>query len=222
LYAHPATLTEAMIEAMGSCERVAPYLDLPLQHINNRILKLMRRRVTREGTEALLKKLRRRIDNLTIRTTMLVGFPSETQEEFEELAEFVQQERFEALGVFGYSAEEGTAASQMPGAVPEAVKRERADRLMRIQQPIAFEAAERRVGRTAECLIGAEMEKAAVMELGLAPGKRWHLARHAGQAAEIDSECYVSAAKGRRVKPGVIAAVRIESRRDYDLIGTMV
>lgn len=222
LYSHPASITDDQITAMAECDKVVPYLDLPLQHINDRILKLMHRRITRKETEDLLGRLRQNIDNLALRTTMLVGFPSETEAEFRELLDFVREFRFEALGGFAYSPEEGTRAGKMDGQISIRVKNQRLDRLMAAQQTIAFEIAESFCGRVVDCLLTRPLAPEEAADRKLAPGKRWFAARHAGQAPEIDSECYVSAPQGQKVTAGRILPVKITRRRDYDLIGTLI
>ena len=219
LYAHPATLSDEQIAAMGQCDRVVPYLDLPLQHVNDRLLKLMRRGINRRQTEALLRKLRRTIDNLALRTTMLVGFPSETKQEFQELLDFVKDHRFEALGAFRYSPEPGTTAVQLAEPVADELKQERFDSLMTAQQEIAFECAEAQIGRTLECLVVSEMPDEHAARLGLDEDQRWFIARHRGQAPEIDSECYLTLNEKKKPPVGTLVKARINARVDYDLIG---
>jgi len=260
LYTHPASITDELIAALAECDKVTPYLDVPLQHINDRILRLMHRRIDRAGTERLLNRLRRTINNLALRTTMLVGFPSETEDEFAELLDFVREFRFEALGAFAYSAEPGTAAARMPGQLPEPVKRERLDRLMTLQQEIAFNHADRYRGRELTCLLirPAQPDKIAHLDLDFTPdpssdappgptgasqshspsgsmpncppaptGTRFFVARHAGQAPEIDSECYLQAdppSPGDKAAlvPGAMVRARITARCGYDLVGRVV
>src|SRR5437879_2089725 len=153
LYAYPINFTDELIETLATCKKVVPYLDLPLQHINNRMLRRMQRRIDRDGTEQLLQRLRSAIPDLTLRTTFIVGFPGETDAEFEELVEFVQETRFERLGVFPYSFEPGTPATRLDGHLSEEVKNERRDRLMTIQQQVAFDWSRRQVGRTIPAII---------------------------------------------------------------------
>jgi len=219
LYAHPATLAEAQVIAMAQCQKVVPYIDIPLQHINDRILKRMNRQINRRQTEQLLKKIRQTIDNLAIRTTMLVGFPSETEQEFEELLDFVREYRFDALGAFMYSAEELTAAERIENQIAESVKKERLDRLMILQQQIAFELADTSVGQTYDCLITGELHEHEAESLELNPEKKWYVGRHPGQAPEMDSLCYLTPHKKKAIEPGVIVPTRIVESRDYDLIG---
>ena len=218
LYAHPATMNDEHIAAMAQCDKVVPYLDIPLQHINDRILGLMRRRITRARTEALVSKLRESLPSLAIRTTMLVGFPSESPGEFEELLQFVEATRFDALGVFTYSAEEGTPAAEMPGSIAEDLKHQRRERLMLAQQRIAFELADGYRGRKVQCLVLSEADDAEASHLRR--GRKQHLlvGRHQRQAPEIDGFCYIRAHAQSDIKPGRIVPVRVTGRDQYDLV----
>jgi len=218
LYAHPATITTEQIETMARCEKVVPYLDLPLQHINDRILRLMNRRINRRQTENLISRLRSTIDNLTIRTTMLVGFPSETDQEFAELLDFIREYRFEALGGFIFSPEQGTPAARLAGQIAPQIKQQRHEKLMLTQQKIAFEKAESLIGCDLDCLITAELATEKLEAKQLDKSTPWFLGRHSGQAAQIDSECYVPCDNNTLVEPGSIVPVTIEARKDYDLI----
>src|SRR3954469_12391862 len=138
LYNYPNYFTDELYEALGSSKKVIPYLDMPLQHINDRMLKMMNRRHTRAETEAIIGRLREAIPGLVLRTTFIVGFPGETEAEFEELLHYVKETKFERLGVFPYSLEPDTPAAKLPGQLPEPVRNERRDRVMEAQQPIAF------------------------------------------------------------------------------------
>ncbi len=204
MYAYPSELSDATIDAIGECERVVNYIDLPLQHINDRVLKSMYRRVTRCETEALLQRVRSRIPGVHMRTTLIAGFPGETDAEFEELVAFVREFRFDALGVFPYSQEPGTPAGRMKNRVPDHIIKERVDRLMTVQQQVAFELADRMVGRTLKVLVDGPAVD------GIAPG------RHFGQAPSVDSVTYVEDPAAR---PGSFVEVRCRRREGYDLIG---
>ncbi len=155
LYCYPQFFTEELFETLGHCRKVIPYLDMPLQHINDRLLKLMNRRHTRQETEAILARLRTAIPGLVLRTTFIVGFPGETEAEFAELLDFVTATRFERVGVFTYSFEPDTPAARLPGHLPAEVAEERRNRLMAAQQPIAFAFNRALVGRTLDVLIDA-------------------------------------------------------------------
>jgi len=206
MYAYPSVLTEEMIDAVAECDRVVKYIDMPLQHINDRVLKAMHRRVDRRTTERLLGGLRERIPGVSIRTTLIAGFPGETEEEFTELVEFVRAFRFDALGVFAYSNEPETPAGRIKDQIPEDVTRQRVDELMTVQQRVAFELADARVGREFEVLVeGTPVD-------GLIP------ARHAGQAPEVDSITWLRG--GGSTRAGSFLTVRCTGRREYDLLAT--
>ena len=224
IYTHPASMSDELIEAMGQCAKVVPYVDMPLQHINDRILGLMKRRVNRAETEKLLIKMRERIPNLSLRTTMLVGFPSETEAEFAELLEFVKQQRFEALGCFAYSLEKDTKSAEIGPMVPSEVRQERAARLMEAQQEIAFAKADELKGKEVECMILAQYPPSESAELGLKTNRDFYQARSAAQAPEMDSECWLrveDAKLAKRITEGSFVRARIEGRSDYDLRGVV-
>ncbi len=210
MYAYPTDFSDRMIEAIADCDRVVNYIDLPLQHINDRVLKAMYRRVTRRETEALLEKLRKRIPDLTIRTTFIAGFPGETDAEFDELRSFIQDFRFDALGVFPYSDEPGTPSYRMKGQVPPEVIEARVEELMLTQQEIAFAQAAARVGGRFRVLI----DEVAGDDDGSAP-RSVKVARHAGQAPEVDGTVQVH---GGNAGPGAFLTVRCTASRDYDLV----
>src|SRR4051794_7289904 len=147
LYNYPNFFTEELYETLGTSRKILPYLDMPLQHINDRMLKMMNRRHTRAETEAIISRLRSSIPGLVLRTTFIAGFPGETEAEFEELLAYVSETRFERLGVFPYSFESDTPAAKIPGHLPDEVKSERCDRIMAVQQEIAFAFNQSLVGR---------------------------------------------------------------------------
>ena len=206
MYAYPLTFADEAIDAIAECPRVAKYVDLPVQHISDAILKAMGRRMGRDQTEKLLHRLRERVPGVSVRTTMLVGFPGESQRHFEELLDFVKAFRFDALGAFAFSSEPGTPAADMPNPVPEAVKQERLDRLMLAQQEIAFDLARSRQGQRLEVLVD---------ESGQA-GRS--VARHQGQAPEIDSVTFV---EGGDLRPGDRAQAVCVGAEQYDLIARL-
>jgi len=203
MYAYPTDFTDEMIEAVSECDRVAKYIDIPLQHINDGILKAMHRRVTRKETESLLARLRLQIPGVSIRTTFIVGFPGETDEAFEELLAFVRSFCFDALGVFPYSNESETPASRIKEQIPQDVIDARVDALMRAQQEIAFAKAASRAGHRLRVLIDDYDHD------GVYP------ARHQGQAPEVDSIVLV---EGGTYEPGDFVNVRCVRSRDYDLV----
>ena len=180
MYAYPMYFTDKLIACLAGAEGVAPYVDLPLQHISGPILRAMGRGVGRRRIEKLLEKLRRRAGDVTIRTTFIVGFPGETDCRFEELLAFIRDFRFDALGVFQFSPEAGTPAAEMPSQVPADVKAARAEAVMLAQQEIAFDANSKMVGKEIELLVDG------------IDGQGRCVGRHAGQAPDIDSICYLT------------------------------
>jgi len=202
MYVYPSVMTDAIIDAVSDSDRVVKYIDIPLQHINDRMLKAMHRRVTRRQTEDLLRRLRVRIPGVRIRTTMIAGFPSETDTEFDELVEFIRDFRFDALGVFAYSLEPETPAGRMRDQIPDAVKQARVDALMSAQQEVAFGLANEAVGRRFRVLVDGRDGNGAVV------------GRHTGQAPEVDSVTYIG---GGASGPGRFIDVRCTGRQDYDL-----
>ncbi len=205
LYAYPMYLTDKLIETLAGARRIIPYLDMPLQHANDRVLKRMQRRVNRAQTEELLTRLRSAIPGLTLRTTFIVGFPGETEAEFEELAAFVRAQRFERVGVFPYSFEPGTPSARLDGHLPEEVKAERRNQLMEVQQEIAFAWSKSQVGRELEVIVdGADPEV-----------PNHVLARGHADAPEIDSLVRV---KGKNLHAGDLARVKVTAADGYDLV----
>ncbi len=207
MYVYPSIFTDAMIDAIAGCDKVVKYIDIPLQHINDRVLKSMHRRVTRSETEALLERLRDRIAGVSIRTTMIAGFPGETEAEFEELVDFVREFKFDALGVFPYSLEPETPAGRMKNQLSREVKEARVDRLMTVQQEVAFGLAEAMRGREFDVLVDSVGDDGILV------------ARHQGQAPEVDSVTYV---RNCEASPGEFVQVRCVGRDDYDLVAVPV
>jgi ribosomal protein S12 methylthiotransferase len=209
LYAYPMYFSDELIETIGGAKKILPYLDMPLQHINDRCLKRMQRRVNRATTEELIGKLRSGIPELAMRTTFIVGFPGETDAEFEELMEFVKASRFERVGVFPYSFEPGTPATRLDDHLPEEVKQERRDRLMEAQQEVAFRWSQEQVGRELEVIID-----------GLDPEVPGHaLGRSYADAPEIDGLVRV---KGKRLHAGDVVRVKVTGADGYDLAARAV
>ena len=209
MYLYPMYFTDELIDVLAKSKRIVPYLDLPLQHINDTMLKRMQRRVTRAETETLLAKLRQAIPNLVLRTTFIVGFPGETEEQFNELVEFVEQQRFERLGVFTYSFEPDTPAARLPDHLDEAVKESRRERLMAVQQETAFAWNEAQRGRRMDVLIDRAV-----------PGESqaW-IGRSYADAPDVDGVVYVT---GKKLKPGQIVPCEIVTSQGYDLVGVAV
>lgn len=205
MYLYPVNFTDALIEKIATSERIIPYLDMPLQHINSQVLRRMQRRVNREKTVELVEKLRASVPNLVLRTTFIVGFPGETDAQFEELRDFVTETRFERMGVFTYSPEPGTPAMKLDGHLPEEVKQARRDELMALQQEIAFEFGDSLIGYELDCLIDEQIDE-----------QTW-VGRLYADAPEIDSQVYV---RGAGVQVGDLTPVEIVGRDEYDLIAT--
>lgn len=207
LYMYPINFTDELIDQMSGSRKIIPYLDMPLQHISDGVLKRMQRRVDRARTVKLVEKLREKIANLVLRTTFIVGFPGETEAQFEELCDFVEKTHFERMGVFTYSLETGTPAVKLDGHLPEEVKAARRDQLMELQQKIAFDFGDSLVGYELDVLIDAQVED-----------DTW-IGRSFADAPEIDGAVYVT---GNDLAPGTILPVQIEARQDYDLVGSAV
>ncbi len=205
MYLYPMHITDELIDAVAGGSKILPYLDLPLQHISDGMLERMRRRVNRQQTEQLLDRLRQRIDSLALRTTLMTGFPGETEAEFEELLDFVRRRRFERLGVFAFSNEPGTPAAELDGQVPDEVKQARRDRLMAAQQEIAFEWNASQVGKSLDVMIDRGVEGVSTAFVG----------RTYADAPEVDGQVYVT---GTNLTPGQIVACEIVATRGYDLI----
>ncbi len=207
-YAYPSKFPLDIFDVMAERAEICNYLDIPLQHASDSVLARMRRQITRAETEALIQTARERVPGMAIRTTMLVGFPGETDAEFEELCQFIRQMRFDRLGVFQYSHEEDTRAYELPDDVPAAVKAQRANRLMEIQQNISWEANENKVGQTLRVLFDRK-------EGG------YFVGRTEFDSPEVDNEVLVDA-RINYARIGDFARVRIEEATEYDLYGTIV
>lgn len=231
LYTHPAHWTSELIDIFEECEKVVKYVDIPLQHIHDNMLERMRRETTREYIIELLTALRRKIPGITIRTTFIVGFPGETEEYFQSLLHFIKEFKFERLGVFTYSREEGTRASLMSNQVPDSVKKKRRDLIMAEQRLISREHCEAQVGKTMRVLVeglvktenlhnlpefsfehGFHRETQSLPEF-LKNKKQIYIARSHADAPDIDGRVYISGA----VKVGEFAEVKIVGFSDYDL-----
>ena len=205
MYLYPIHFNDELIDVIANSSRILPYLDLPLQHINSGVLKRMQRRVDRAATERLLESLRDRLDNLVLRTTFITGFPGETDEQFEELREFVDEGHFQRMGVFTYSLEPDTPAVRLEGHLPEETKESRRDALMATQQRHAFAFGDSVVGYELDVILDRESET---------PGN-W-IGRSFADAPEIDGVVEVA---GEGLSVGQLVPVEILSRQGYDLAG---
>ena len=205
MYAYPSQMSDELIEAIAKLDKVVKYIDLPLQHCNAEILKAMRRPVM--DYEALIKKIREKIANVAIRTAFIVGYPGETDEQFNELYEFVKRVRFDKMGVFEYSREKNTVSYSMTEQVPAKIKKQRHKKLMTLQQKISREINESYVGKTIPCIVEGYTDDGIV------------LMRSEHDAPEIDGMVYASSEKP--VVPGDIENVLIERADEYDLFGIL-
>jgi|TARA_Y100000287_G_scaffold176358_1_gene166984 ribosomal protein S12 methylthiotransferase len=211
-YAYPTGLTPEVISAYRDVPNVLPYLDLPLQHSHPKVLRAMNRPWQADVNERLMNQLREQLPDAVLRTTLIVGFPGETEEQFEHLAGFLEQQRFDHVGVFTFSPEEGTAAAKLPDPVPAEIAVARKDRLMTLQQPISAEANTRWVGRTVDVLIEQHNPSTGAM-----------IGRCARFAPEVDGEVQVQPrADGLQAAPGTMVPVRINGADIYDLTGEIV
>jgi ribosomal protein S12 methylthiotransferase len=209
LYCYPEEITDELIQVMKEEEKICHYVDLPIQHANDEILKRMGRRTTKKELMSIIGKLRKEIPDICIRTTLITGFPGETKEQHEELMEFVDEMEFDRLGVFTYSPEEDTPAAGMPGQVPEEIKEERQTELMELQQEIAFEHAENMVEQ--EVLVTIE---------GKIADEDAYVGRTYRDAPNVDGLIFVNTEE--ELKTGDFARVKVSGAVDYDLIGGLV
>ena len=208
-YAYPAQLPMELLDVMREKKNVCKYLDIALQHVSTSVLERMRRHTTKEETMDIVKRLREAVPGITLRTTLMVGFPGETDEEFQELVDFVKWARFERMGAFAYSEEEGTySAEHYQDDVPAEVKQQRLDKLMRVQQRISQELMQERVGKTVEVIIDRKEGE-------------WYVGRTEDASPEIDPEVLIPAAD-RRLRRGCFYKVRITDAEEFDLYGNVI
>lgn len=209
LYTYPSHIDDELIGLFAEQKALCKYMDLPVQHISDKILKSMNRHTTKRDISELIKKIRARIPGVVLRSSIIVGFPGESVEDFNELVDFIKEAKFERLGVFTYSREEGTPAYDYSGQIKEEVKLERFNTIMSIQKDIAEEINRSFLGRTIEVLIDEEDDSAEGMYIG----------RTEGDAPEVDGEVFV---KGRGLKPGDFVNVKITDTLEYDLVGDAI
>lgn len=211
LYLYPDEITDELIALMASDPRICPYLDMPIQHVNDTILKSMKRATNRERIINTIAKLRRAVPDMSIRTSLIVGFPGETEDQFQELLQFIQDHPLDNIGVFKYSREPGTPAAEMPNQVDEETKERRRQQIMEVQQRIVLERNAKMVGRILDVVIDDFHPESKLLMVG----------RHAGQCPEIDSQILINDARkvtgfGQRYR------VEITDYADYDLIGRVL
>ena len=204
LYLYPNKVSDELIEYVAAENKTLKYFDLPLQHINDDILRNMKRHTTRRNTETLLEKIRYKVPEATLRTAFIVGFPGETEKRYEELKNFIENNRFDRLGVFSFSPEEGTAALDLKSQIPEKIKLKRLDELMNLQQEIAFEKNNLLIGSVKKVII----DKTGENEIAVG--------RTEADCPEIDQEVFI---KGSNPAVGDIREVRITAVDGYDLVG---
>ncbi len=207
-YAYPSKFPLDVLDAIRDCDKICNYLDIPLQHANNDVLKRMQRQITQEETRELIQQIRAKVPGIAIRTTMLVGFPGETEAEFQDLCDFVQEMQFERLGVFQYSHEDDTAAYNLKDDVPQDIKEERAGRLMQLQQEISFQKNEAKIDQVFKVLVDRK-------EGGYFVGRTEY------DSPEVDNEVLVDAKK-HYCRVGDFCNVKIYDVTDFDLYGEVV
>lgn len=210
MYCYPNNFTDELIETFATLDKVCKYVDLPLQHASNRLLASMNRYDTKEEVSSLLAKLRERIPGIVIRTTFIVGFPGETDEDFEELKEFVEQQRFENAGVFAYSQEEGTVAGAMPNQIPDEIKQNRYHELMALQAQISEELHQDTEGMTLEVLVEGIEED----------GSGLHYGRSYREAPDIDGLIFIE--NPGELAPGDFVKVNILQGFTYESVGERI
>jgi len=207
LYLYPSRVTDELIKVIASEPKICKYVDLPIQHINNRILKAMRRSTTKNDILELLAKIRKRIPGVAIRTSLVVGFPSETDKEFGELLSFIKEAKFERLGAFIYSREEGTVAAGLKGQISRGIKTERFNAVMSLQQKVSEDNNRKLLGKVLDVLVD-EKEN----------GR--YLGRTQYDAPEVDGLVYITS--GKQLKPGDFVRVKIIDTLEYDLVGELI
>ena len=208
LYCYPEEIYDELIQTMKEEKKICHYLDLPIQHASDRILKRMGRRTTRAELVDIVNKLRGEIPDIVLRTTLITGFPGETEEDHEELMEFVDEMEFDRLGVFTYSPEEDTPAAGMPDQIPEEIKEERRDEIMELQQEISYDKGTNRIGQ--ELLVMIE---------GKVADESAYIGRTYGDAPKVDG--YIFVQTGELLMTGDFAKVRVTGALEYDLIGVL-
>lgn len=208
MYSYPESITEKLIDVIAAHDNICSYFDMPIQHASNRVLKRMNRRTSKEDIRSKVEMIRSKIPDAVIRTTVIVGFPGETEENLEELIEFMKEIKFDRLGAFAYSREEDTPADRMDGHMDEEIKEERRDRVMMVQQAISEEINQKREDKVFEVLIEEEAEDGV------------YVGRTQGDAEEIDSVVYVNS--DEELEIGSFVNVYITEAMEYDLIGDVV
>lgn len=211
LYLYPDEITDDMIALIKSDKRICPYLDMPIQHINNTILKSMRRMTSKEDIIAIITKLRKEIPDIVIRTSLIVGYPGETEEQFEELVQFIQDYPLDNVGIFKFSREPGSHAYDLPDQIPEEIKTKRHKRLMQIQKKVVKKQNRKMIGKKISVIVEGYHPESKLLMRG----------RYSGQCPDIDGQVIIN--DGRKVKAfGQVYTVEITDIADYDLIGSVI
>lgn len=211
LYAYPETITDELIQIVSKNEKICNYFDIPIQHISNKILKRMNRKSDSESIKKLLEKIRKQIPDVILRTSLIVGFPGETNEDFEKLYNFVKEAKFDKLGVFMYSKEDGTPAEKMPNQIHGNTKKSRYNKIMRLQKGISKENLEKRIGKEYEVLI----------ENKTFDNKYW-IGRTKMDVPEMDGVVYIENKSNNKDLINQFLKCQITEVRDYDLIGILI
>lgn len=211
LYLYPDEITDELIALMKSEPRICPYLDMPIQHVNNQLLKSMRRLTSKEDIIAIVAKLRKEIPHVVIRTSLIVGYPGETDEQFEELVQFIQEHPLDNVGIFKFSREPGSHAYDLPDQISEEVKAQRYHRLMQIQKKVVQKRQKKMIGQKLSVFVEGYHPESPLLMIG----------RHKGQCPDIDGQVIIN--DGRKVKAfGQLYTVEITGTADYDLIGRVL
>ena len=205
LYSYPEGITDELIKVVKNEEKIAKYFDIPIQHISNEVLKKMNRKTSKENIEKLISKIRKEIPEVTIRTSLIVGFPGETKEHFEELYDFVEKTKFDKLGVFEYSKEEGTLAATMPNQIHHMTKKSRFNKIMSLQQDISREKMKAKIGTEQEVLIESKSFD-----------RKYYIGRTKSDVPDIDGVVYI---KNNNLNINEFVNCKITDFKEYDLVG---
>ena len=208
-YLYPEEIDDELFDTISSENKIVKYLDIPIQHASDDVLRRMARKTTRAEITERIAILRKEIPDIALRTTFITGFPGETRKDHKQMLEFVKEMRFDRLGVFTYSREEGTKAGQMKGQIPEFIKRRRRDKVMRLQQNIAYEKASQTVGTIMDVMIEGKLVKEGV-----------YVARTYKDAPSVDGEVFVEC--DRELMSGDFVKVKVTGSREYDLVGEVI
>ncbi len=209
LYSYPETITDKLIEVVRKNEKICKYFDIPIQHISNPVLKRMNRKGDENSIKNVIKKIREKIPNVEIRTTLIVGFPGETEEDFEKLYKFVEETKFEKLGAFMYSKEDGTPASRLKEQIHPSTKKRRYNKIMQIQKEISKQNLEKKIGKTYEVLIE-----------NISFDKKYYIGRTSMEVPDIDGVVYIENTKENLI--GKFVKCKIKDVNDYDLFGILI